>query len=317
MSLKELSPDERKCVEAYLKELRSRTGSSWCVGPKLDRRFRSISTPECRLKSGSRRVAVEVKRLFDTESGPVFGNTHAMARRLNPQVKGHVVVILPRAYQGKRLRVDIERNLEAEVERVVPTLEYGQRGYIRVYHQSRLTLDGAASGYGLVYCSHARHPGLPWRFDEADGLFRLHDSDTAGETYTNKAIDDLHRALLLGCEELAVSGKRLVSVDWYEEWNVLRAHGSGVSVQAVVGGWAESEVILKPLEKVVREGNAKFQQRAWAPLRVLLIYDRFLGGGFVKDVRTAFEKVSPNTYADLDEIWLVSNGELSSLYIRA
>ena len=313
MSIKELSPDERRCVAVYLKELRSRTGTSWRVGPKLSRQFSNERTPECVLISGSNRVAVEVKRLFDSESPSVYGNAVALEKRLRPKVRGHIVVVLPSKYRGKRLSRALEPNIQAEIERVAPMLEFGQKGYIRVYHRSELRLD--SSGHSRVVCYHGhQHRGIERLWGRVNGLFKLDDNGTAGKVHTDEAADDFERAPLAGCQELTASGRKKVPVDWHEEWQILKVRGSGVSVPTSAGGWVGPEAIKGPLAKVLREGNRKFQKREWAPISVLLIYDLYLGGVNAEDVRLAFHLVERESYANLDEVWLLSGGEISPLY---
>ena len=313
MSLRQLSPTERRCVKEYLAELERRTGSRWRVGPKLHHRFPRIRTPECLLYSGRDRVAVEVKALFDEESPSNFGAADALAARLKPNVRGHHVVILPRVYYGRRLSRSRVENIEREIERVSPTLSRGSVGHIRVHHSSRLTLLRRDLDGCYIHCSHARHEGVRDFRGPDKGLFHLHDEGTGGDVYTHEAITDTQRALLVACHELRANPKKRVLVDWYEEWRLLRVQGSGVFVMSGAGGWAGPQAILPLLSNVLREANAKFTERDWAPLKVALIYDLFMGGNSSGDVKEAFRGVEPATYGAVDEVWLYSGGQLTDL----
>ena len=144
-------------------------------------------------------------------------------------------------------------------------------------------------------------------------MFHLHDEGTEGDVYTDEAITDTQRTLLNACHELSSNPRRRVLVDWYEEWRILRVRGSGVSVMAGAGGWAGPQAVLPLLSNVLRAANAKFAERDWAPLRVALIYDLFMGGNSSGDVREAFRAVETATYGDVDEVWLYSGGQLTAL----
>lgn len=316
MSLRELRPTERRCVVAYLAELERRTNRKWRVGPKLEKRFPRMKTPECVLHSGRDRVAVEVKALFDEESPSTFGAANALRRRLKPRVSGHHVIVLPRAYYGRRFRQPQVESITREIERVSPTLRWGRVGHIRVGHKSRLTLERPGSQGCYVFCSHAHHEGVRDFAGPVDGFFHLYDDGTAGQVYTDQAIRDTHRSLLDGCRRLLLEPARRALVDWYEEWRIVRVKGSGVFVMAGAGGWAGPQAIEPLLSRVLREADAKFVHNDWAPSRVVLIYDLFMGGSSSGDVREAFGAIDHAAYSRVHEVWLYSAGQLFALWAK-
>lgn len=299
---------------AYLAELERRTNRKWRVGPKLEKRFPRMKTPECVLHSGRDRVAVEVKALFDDESPSTFGAADALMRRLKPRASGRHVIVLPRAYYGRRFRQPQVESIEREIERVSPTLPWGKVGYIRVSHTSRLTLVRPESQGCYVFCSHANHEGVRDFAGPVNGFFRLRDDGTAGEVYTDQAIRDIHRSLLDGCRRLLLEPARRVLIDWYEEWRIVRVKGSSVFVMAGAGGWAGPQAIVPLLSRVLREANAKFVDNDWAPSRVVLIYDLFMGGSSSDDVREAFSTVDRAACSHVHEVWLYSAGQLLALW---
>jgi hypothetical protein len=308
--------DEKLCLDAYLGKLHELTGHQWWVSSWLDAEFHTEQSPECVVTDGVDTQAVEVKGLYDDDSPSVFGNAEALKKRLKPRVEGHITIMLPSAYRGRRVPLALAGNVESEIERVAPVLERGKRGYIRVHQRSKLTRE--RSEHSHVFCDHGwpGHKGLDRLYGKVNGLFWLHDESSAGELHTDEALEDIERKVATACDELSRLGRNHTFVDWYEEWEIIRVKGSGVHVMTWSGGWEGPEAIKEPLIGVIQAGDAKFRERAWAPTRVLLIFDQFLGGANAVHLIEAMRYVDPQLCSNLDEIWALSSEDLIRLHKR-
>ncbi len=315
MSLRELSPTERRCVVPYLEELDGRTGAKWRVGPKLERRFPRKRTPECLLYSKRDRVAVEVKSLFDDQSPGLFGWGEKLQRKLAPVRHGHYMLHVPRKYWGGSFPFSCANDIRLQIDQVGPRIPYGEHSFIRVPVRSRLTRD--RDGYSHVACAHAHlHKGKDQLDGRVDGLFFLHDDDVVGELCTDEATAVFVAVLLRACKTLGKSDNPQCWVHWSEEWQINREEGTGVFIPVSTVGDAGPNALRPLLKRALEDGASKFEAQRWAPVHTLLIYLSKLAPGGFPDLQEAFRGVDAIVYEPVDEIWVLYEEILHNLFVR-
>jgi hypothetical protein len=315
-----LSDQENLCVQFTCDYLSSSIGGYWVIESYPDDLHPSEPTPEVIVSNGSVSAAIEVKRLTgDSMSQVYIESLLANQKYLVPSCGGYYTLNPPVDFRLP-MAIPLRKLVKKEIERVAPSLNYGESGVIRVPRYGYIALI-SESGPSFIHCVHGGGPFselLSPIAERVNGKFMLVDEGLQHSFFTDEGRTAFHDAIVAACERRLEGDSSTFS--WYEEWELTKLkeddkeeedEKGGVWIITVTEARNMMESVAECVYTVLTNALRKFVKR-WADLHILALEkSTYAPGQFVTESIASLET---DELKDVDLILFIDDGKVIQCY---
>ena len=316
-----LSDQENICVQFTCGFLSSSIGGNWVIESYPDDLHLSEPTPEVIVSNSSVSAAIEVKRLTGDSMSQVYRESLLNNQKyLVPSCGGYYTLNPPVDFRFP-MAIALRKLIKKEIERVAPSLSYGESGAIRIPRYGHIALH-SESGPSFVHCVHGLGPFselLSPIVERVNGKFMLVDEGLQHSFFTDEGRTAFYDAIVAACERRLEGDSSTFS--WYEEWELTKLkeddeevdedEKDGVWIIAVTEARDMRESVAECVYSVLTNALRKFVKR-WADLHVLALdKSTYAPEQFITE---SIANLEPDELKDVDLILFIDDGKVIQCY---